>query len=272
MLIGPDQTGFGRPACIRIDIFVDWRLNTIVNRQRHSALEIIPATSELARARLSLPEAIYLAMREKILTGGYKLGEALRQENLAKEFEASRVPVREALNRLEAEGLVILRPRRGFVVASLDIDEIAEIFELRMVLEEHASTVATKNRTAKDVVEVKQILEALESIEIDNPTNIAKWSAYNRMFHSRLFEASGRKHVYGITNMLRDKVERYVRVQVTMTGRLDRAQAEHRKIFKAFAEGDAERVGRLSREHCAGTASRLLGALRAQEKKLKKEQ
>lgn len=234
-------------------------------------MELLPAASGLALARRSLPEAIYFAMREKILTGSYKLGEALRQENLAKEFEASRVPVREALNRLEAEGLVILRPRRGFVVASLDIDEIAEIFELRMVLEEHASMVATKNRTAEDVTEVKQALDVLESIEIDDPANIAKWSAYNRMFHTRLFEASRRKHVCGITNMLRDKVERYVRVEVAMTGHLDRAQAEHRKIFKAFAEGDAERVGRLSREHCAGTASRLLGALKAREKKLEKQ-
>lgn len=233
-------------------------------------MEIIPATAELARSRQSLPQAIYLAMREKILTGGYKLGEALRQENLAKEFEASRVPVREALNRLEAEGLVILRPRRGFVVASLDISEIAEIFELRMVLEEHASIVATKNRTPKDVAELKKILDLLESIEIDDPANIAKWSAYNRMFHTRLFESSRRKHVCGITNMLRDKVERYVRVEVSMTGHLDRAQIEHRKIFKAFAEGDAERVGRLSREHCESTAGRLLGALKAQREETRK--
>lgn len=233
-------------------------------------MEIIPATVELARARQSLPQAIYLAMREKILTGGYKLGEALRQENLAKEFEASRVPVREALNRLEAEGLVILRPRRGFVVASLDISEIAEIFELRMVLEEHASVVATKNRTSKDVSELKKILDVLETIEIDDPANIAKWSAYNRMFHTRLFESSSRMHVCGITNMLRDKVERYVRVEVSITGHLDRAQLEHRKIFKAFVEGDAERVGRLSREHCESTAGRLLGALRAQREETRK--
>ena len=88
-------------------------------------MDLLTPSSELALAlaRRPLPQAIYLALREKILTGGYRLGEALRQESLAKEFEASRVPVREALNRLEAEGLVILRPRRGFVVASLDIAE-----------------------------------------------------------------------------------------------------------------------------------------------------
>jgi DNA-binding GntR family transcriptional regulator len=234
-------------------------------------VDILTATSELALARRSLPQAIYLALREKILTGGYQLGEALRQESLAKEFEASRVPVREALNRLEAEGLVILRPRRGFVVASLDIAEVAEIFDLRMVLEEHAGGVATKTRTPEDVAEVKKILDVLEVIDIDDPTNIAKWAAYNRMFHSRLFESSRRKHLCNIANTLRDKVERYVRVEVSMTGHLDRAQAEHRKIFKAFADGDAARVSRLSREHCESTADRLIGALKAREKNSAKQ-
>ena len=229
-------------------------------------MEFLTAAAELTLARRSLPQAIYLALREKILTGGYRLGEALRQESLAKEFDASRVPVREALNRLEAEGLVILRPRRGFVVASLDIAEVAEIFDLRMVLEEHAGSVATKTRTPSDVAEVRKILDLLESIEIDDPANIAKWAAYNRMFHSRLFESSRRKHLCAITNTLRDKVERYVRVEVSMTGHLDRAQAEHRKIFKAFADGDAVRVSRLSREHCENTAARLIGALKAREK------
>lgn len=229
-------------------------------------MDLLDPNSEIALARRSLPQAIYLALRENILAGRYRLGEALRQENLAKEFDASRVPVREALQRLEAEGLVILRPRRGFVVASLDLNEIIEIFELRMVLEEHAGIAATKARTATDVAEVKKLLDILESIEIDDPANIARWASYNRQFHGRLFESSRRKHLCNIANTLRDKVERYVRVEVSMTGHLDRAQMEHRRIFKAFADGDAVRVGRLSREHCESTADRLISALKAREK------
>jgi DNA-binding GntR family transcriptional regulator len=234
-------------------------------------LELLSPFAELALARRSLPQAIYLALREAILAGRYRLGEALRQETLAKEYEASRIPVREALNRLEAEGLVILRPRRGFVVASLDVDEVQEIFELRMALEEHAGFVATKTRTTEDVRAVKEILDTLEAIELDDPASIARWASLNRMFHYRLFESSKRKHVCNVTNMLRDKVERYVRVEVSMTGHLDRAQAEHRRIFKAFADGDAARVGRLSREHCESTADRLIGALRAREKASQKQ-
>ena len=228
-------------------------------------MNIIAVWSQLSSRPQSLPHAIYLAMREAILGGEFRPGEALRQENLAKMFDSSRVPVREALNRLEAEGLVVLRPRRGFVVATLDLNEIVEIFQLRMVLEEHAGFVATEKRTQTDVVEVRKILDVLEKTKIDKAMNIAHWAAHNRQFHTRLFESSHRAHLCGVTNMLRDKVERYVRVEVAMTGHLDRAQVEHRKIFKAFAEGDAVRVGRLSREHCKSTADRLVAALRARE-------
>jgi DNA-binding GntR family transcriptional regulator len=228
-------------------------------------LELDTAWAQLPLQRQSLPQAIYLAVREAILVGRFRPGEALRQESLARQFDASRVPVREALNRLEAEGLVVLRPRRGFIVASLDLQEVIEIFELRMLLEEHAGFVATERRTKADIAEVGKILDHLEKIKIDKAANIAKWAAYNRQFHARLFESSRRSHLCGVASMLRDKVERYVRVEVAMTGHLDRAQAEHRKIFKAFLEGDAAGVGRLSRNHCESTADRLIAALNARE-------
>lgn len=221
--------------------------------------------SQLPLQRQSLPQAIYLALREALLSGQFSPGEALRQERLAREFAASRVPLREALNRLEAEGLVVLRPHRGFVVASLDLDEVIEIFQLRMVLEEHAGFVATEKRTQADVAEVGKLLASLEKIKIDRPSNIAKWAANNRQFHARLFELSRCNHVCSVTNMLRDKVEQYVRVEVAITGDLDRAELEHREIFKAFADGDARRAGRMSRQHCESTADRLIAALRARE-------
>ena len=168
----------------------------------------------------SLPDTIYSALREAVLSGVYHPGQALRQEALAKQFQASRVPVREALKRLEAEGLVVLKPRRGFVVTSLDINEIEEVFQLRMVLEEHAAYVATVARTESDVVEVGTLLEALDNTPIDDAKGIAQWASLNRQFHSRLIASSGRQHLGKITKMLRDMVETYVRVEVSMTGDL----------------------------------------------------
>ena len=103
----------------------------------------------------SLPETTYSWLRESIQSGALPPGSELRQERIAKKFGISRVPIREAMSRLQAEGLVELRPRRGFAVKSLDVAQIVEIFELRMVIEEHAMMTATVMRSERDVAEVE---------------------------------------------------------------------------------------------------------------------
>src|SRR3984885_1124041 len=112
-----------------------------------------------------LPDIIYHWLRERILMGQLMPGLEIRQELLARQFGTSRVPIREALSRLQAEGLIILRPRRGFAVTSLSQDEIVEIFELRMAIEEHAMRIATKERTETDVREVEALVERMETLD-----------------------------------------------------------------------------------------------------------
>src|ERR1700733_2143943 len=113
----------------------------------------------------SLPDIIYHWLRERILMGHLMPGSEIRQELLAQQFGTSRVPLREALSRLQAEGLITLRPRRGFAVTSLDHDEIVEIFQLRMVVEEHAMRIATKERTEKDLREVEALVDRMETLD-----------------------------------------------------------------------------------------------------------
>src|SRR5690348_17564342 len=81
-----------------------------------------------------LPEIIYRQLRMDILGGKFKPGQVLRQEELARMFNASRVPLREAMSRLHADGLVVQRPRRGYAVTMLEAHEIVEVFELRIVV------------------------------------------------------------------------------------------------------------------------------------------
>src|SRR5258708_16162880 len=99
---------------------------------------------------VSVVEFLYAELRSGILKGEYKPGSVLRQEDIAQKFEVSRVPVREALSKLEAEGFLALRPRRGYAVISLNPDEISEIFDLRMIIESHAGQIATKHRSEAD--------------------------------------------------------------------------------------------------------------------------
>jgi DNA-binding GntR family transcriptional regulator len=216
-----------------------------------------PAFSILEEPR-PLPDIIYQWLRDRILTGQLTPGTEIRQELLARQFGTSRVPIREALSRLQAEGLITLRPRRGFAVTSLDHDEIIEIFELRMAVEEHAMRIATRARTETDVREVEALVELMESLDASASHYLLEWSSTNRLFHTRLIECAHRKRLSEIALNLRDAIEPYIRIEANFTGQVRDANIEHRQIFEAFRNKDAETAARLSREHCESTLRRLL--------------
>ena len=131
-------------------------------------------------------------LRRMIFDGELRASQPLRQEDLALRLGTSRHPVREALGRLSGEGLVVFRPKYGYTVRSLGPDEITEIFEMRMVLEEHAGFVATLKRDAQAVAEVAEVLRRMGDLKDRKSRNFRLWCAYNREFHARLFAASGR--------------------------------------------------------------------------------
>jgi DNA-binding GntR family transcriptional regulator len=206
----------------------------------------------------SVPDIVYQWLRERILVGWLRPGEEIRQELLAREFGTSRVPIREALSRLQAEGLIVLRPRRGFAVTSLNRDEIVEIFELRMAVEEHAMLIATKERTETDVREVETLAERMETLNPSGPQFLQEWMSTNRLFHTRLIECARRKRVSEIALNLRDAIEPYIRIEANFVGRVGYAIVEHRQIVDAFKNSDSEGAARISRKHCESTLSRLL--------------
>jgi DNA-binding GntR family transcriptional regulator len=210
---------------------------------------------------LSVPGSVYKRLRTEILECAFPPGHILKQEELAKRFNASRVPVREALVRLDAEGLINLRPRRGYVVSSLSPDEIREIFDIRAVLEEHAGSLAATNRSNADIRDVESILNRLSKLSIDPANDCDVWLDLNYQFHSRLIAATGRERLCGFAKMLRDSVEAYIRIEIRLTGEVTEAQQDHLEIFDAFRRGDARKLARLSRSHVEKTAARLLAGL-----------
>ena len=206
-----------------------------------------------------LPDVIYQWLRDQILIGELVPGGEIRQELVARQFGTSRVPIREALSRLQAEGLIILRPRRGFAVTSLNQAEIVEIFELRMAVEEHAMRIATKERTQTDVSEVEALIEAMEApAEAPSLQYLQQWMSTNRLFHTRLIECAHRKRVSEVALNLRDAIEPYMRIEANFNRQVGYANIEHRKIFEAFKRKDSEAAARISRKHCESTLKRLL--------------
>jgi DNA-binding GntR family transcriptional regulator len=205
-------------------------------------------------------DAVVRELRRMIFDGELQAKEALRQEDLAARLGTSRHPVREALGRLAGEGLVTFRPRHGYTVTVLGPEEITEIFEMRMVLEEHAGYLAALKRTDTDIDAVEEMLLKMQPLHRRSAENMALWSTYNREFHARLFAASGRRHLCRTIGVLRDSIQSYIRVTVADTG-LEEAWAMHREIFESFRDGDAVHVAQLCRRHVRHSAHALMERL-----------
>jgi DNA-binding GntR family transcriptional regulator len=235
------------PSCYASLMKIEYNLRSATNSAAGQAL-----------AGATLPEVIYQRIRADILNGILKPGETLRQEVWAQQFGASRVPLREALSRLEAEGLIVLRPRRGYAVTSLDRAEILEIFELRMVIEEHAGYIAGRARTGDDIRRLAYILQQFEALERDGPDYSNEWAKLNLEFHESLIASGRRKHLSRVARQLHYATEPYIRVEARMTGDMKVAEQQHREIFAAFEIGDASTLAELCCKHVESTAKRLL--------------
>lgn len=210
----------------------------------------------------TLPEFVYGKIRDKIFSGEFEQGMPLRQEKIAAMLGVSRLPVREALTRLEVEGIVNLRPRQGFVVAQLRIEDIGEVFDLRAVLEEHAAYISTTMRTEEDIGAIRAIVEDMEKIRPGSNRDLMDFSALNRAFHERLFAISKRQMTCNLLTTLQNSAERYVRMGARLVSDLTEAHKEHRAIFEAFAQGDARKASRASRIHVQNTGARLVTVLK----------
>jgi DNA-binding GntR family transcriptional regulator len=192
----------------------------------------------------------------------FRPGERLNEIELARQLGVSRAPLREALPRLEAEGIVVLNPRRGYSVVSLDPQEIREIFELRALIEETTVREATRQRSDDDVARLRELVARMDALPGPD-AGLVSWFDLHARFHDALIAPSGRRHFIRTITGLRAVVEPYIRVEVGLTGDVAEAQHEHRELTEAFAAGDADTVARLTRTHIQHTAQRLLAGLAA---------
>lgn len=199
-------------------------------------------------------------LRERILRGEYAEGEQLRQDALAESLGVSRIPVREALRQLEAEGLVTFTPHYGAVVSSLSLEEIEELCELRALLESELMRIAITNLVEEDHERVEAILAAYEAAF--ERGDIAEWGALNWRFHSALLSAADRPLTLNVLSTLHNQSDRYMRMQLALTHGEDTAIGEHRAIAAAARTGEADCAARLLREHIIGAGHRLIEFLR----------
>jgi Transcriptional regulators len=211
---------------------------------------------------MTLTAATVDAIRERILNRTYAEGEQLRQDELATTLGVSRIPVREALRQLEAEGLVTFSPHRGAVVSSLSIAEIEELFALRAMLESDLLRRAVPLLTQEDFDRAEEILDEYEAAF--DRGDVAAWGDLNWQLHSTLYAAAGRPVTMGVVERLHLHSNRYARMQLALTHGESQAHGEHRAIFAAVRERDVDRACKLLGTHILGAGRSLTRFLRGE--------
>lgn len=205
-----------------------------------------PKTSPIPRQ--SLAAAVVERLREKILSGELHEGEQLRQDAIAAEFQISRIPVREALSHLAAEGLIKIVANRGAIVPALSPEEIGELFETRAVLECYMLRQAIPHLREEDFKRAEDILAQFEkSLEDDSETK--SWGHWNWLFHSALYAPANRPAMMGFVKTVNHNCDRYTRLHLVFTRNLHLAGEAHRKILDACQTRDPEIAAKALWDH-----------------------
>ena len=179
--------------------------------------------------------AILAALRDAIASGQLAPGAVLRQAELAEQFGTSRIPVREALNSLQAEGLVQIEPNRGAFVTTLSAQELHELFDLRELVETDVLRRAVPLHTERSL----RRLEAIQH-ELDGETVPLAWLRLDRAFHDELYAPSGRPRSLQLVGSLRAAVERFYLARLGPDARRPEWNDEHQRLITLVRAGDAD--------------------------------
>lgn len=206
-----------------------------------------PATTPSDRRPLTTPHYALNELRRLILSGELSPGQPIRQEALAGAFGVSRVPIREALKILEGEGQVEYRPRRGYVVSELTVEDLAEVYRLRQLLETEAARTAVRLITDAEVDRLEAAEEDVEAA--GRAGDVLELAAANRRFHFALFEVAEMPRLIHLLGPLWDSTAAYRSVYYDDPEQRARFEAEHRAIIDAVRVRDARLLVRLLNVH-----------------------
>ncbi|SEK83695.1 DNA-binding transcriptional regulator, GntR family [Roseateles sp. YR242] len=205
----------------------------------------------------ALHEDIRDRLREDILSGVLAAGTPLRQDALAERFSASRIPVREALRQLEAEGLIAHQLNRGAVVAGMSVEQICEMLDIRVALECHAARLAVPNMVERDFIAMESILKAYSESK-----TIPEWAEHNRRFHRALSAPANNQRLLRLIEEFCLNTDRYTHVAMSRATGKDKPQEDHFRIVEAARAGDADGVAALLEVHILDTKKELMASAR----------
>lgn len=226
--------------------------------------------SELAIPRQSLTSAVADRLRDQIIRGEIPEGAQLRQDAIATQYRVSRIPVREALRQLDAEGLITIVPNRGAVVPALSPDDIEELFTIRALLEPELLKLSIPHLSKEDFSEAEKILHKYVD-ELRREDHMGAWGRLNWQFHSILYSRANRPYFMSILRNVNNNGERYTRLQLYLTHGIKRANEEHQKILELCRQRDSAAACKLLRQHIEHAGHSLKQVLHDRRESAKKK-
>lgn len=200
---------------------------------------------------ISLSEYAYREVREAIRDGRFPPDRRLRENDISEMLGVSRTPVREAMKRLESEQLVVYRAPRGFVVNSLTLEEVVDLYAVREILEGSAARFAAMHASTHELYEMKSLLEMQEST-IDDPARMAR---LNEEFHRSIYKAAHNRFLLSALSSLGDSLRLLTRTTYAVPNRGKTGLKEHQKVFDAISRHDPDAAEQYARQHIQKAAS-----------------
>ncbi len=189
-------------------------------------------------------------LRDRILGGYYQEGQFLRQEQVAKELGVSRIPVREAITQLVAEGLLLWEKYRGAVVPKLSLSEIEEIYEMREMIEPYLLKSVVKNITAEEIEYLRDVIRRSNSA-----SDLSEWAGLNVEFHTTLYKAADKPLAMQVLDNLITRSDRYLKMQRSLSSETRRESDEqHRLILDLVEKGQTRQAVEALRKHISWNA------------------
>jgi DNA-binding GntR family transcriptional regulator len=209
------------------------------------------STPQTPLLKVSLVDQVVETLRDRIADGRINPGDTIRIEALAREFGISRTPVREAISKLEAQGLVVRRTGYAATVFQPQRREVLELYEMRIALEPLAARQALPNVTPELVAELEELVQAMDDFEASN------WYTLNRHFHRTLYAASDRPFLVGTIDNLIARADPYIRIYFK-THDLEQTQRGHRAILSSVQRDDEHALGQAVSDHLAHVVAGIL--------------
>ena len=212
-----------------------------------------------------LNQKVYRALKEAIIKGVLEPGTKLLENKIAEEMHVSRTPVREAMQKLVAEGFVKTTPNQTMVVTEVSLEDIKEVLQIRGVLEGLAARVAAKKITSQEIDELEEIVIQMDLYVAKK--DLTSYCKVDKEFHNLILNVCGNKWIINICDNLVNFIYRYQIRFLSFPRRLKCSLEEHRKIMESLKKHNSEDVDRLSQIHMENTVINILKNVAKEENK-----